>query len=245
MNLRTRRQWATPPAETLPNGTVVLRPRHGARVHLGCGERYLNGFLNIDLPPVAGIASGHGYPDVEADIANLSCPTSSLREIRLHHVFEHFERVEALALLIRWYEWLDWDGELLIEVPDFDSSIANFSERTDEEQFLILRHLFGSQEAPWARHLDGWSGSRLARVLQELGYATSDIERGTSDKRGLLVNVSVRASRSPEGIPAAARIERAASLLRLSMNGKDQTEERIYQRWETRLRELTIDLASQ
>ncbi len=88
------------------------------KLHLGCGEEYLDGYVNIDYP-----ASEHSVMRVKADryadIRTLTYPDNSVDEIRMHHMFEHFERGEALQLLLRWRRWLKPGGILLIETPDF------------------------------------------------------------------------------------------------------------------------------
>lgn len=69
----------------------MLRPRNGARLHLGCGEVIFSGFLNVDLP-----GNGDGpRPDLEADLHQLRCPADSLDVIRLHHVFEQIGRAHV------------------------------------------------------------------------------------------------------------------------------------------------------
>src|SRR5262249_21774178 len=62
------------------------------RLHLGCGEQHFPGFVNIDYPP-----EHHRVMQVRADayanILQMCFPKASVDEIRLHHVFEHFNRV--------------------------------------------------------------------------------------------------------------------------------------------------------
>jgi predicted SAM-dependent methyltransferase len=83
------------------------------KVHLGCGNKYLEGYLNIDLP-----SSEHTIMDVKADmyadIRTVQFPENSIDEVRLHHLFEHFNRAEALKLLSRWRTWLKVGGILHI-----------------------------------------------------------------------------------------------------------------------------------
>jgi hypothetical protein len=235
------RAWPLPPASRPDGrGTVCLRPPKNGRVHLGCGDVYLRGYLNVDLPPAEGVASGSSRPDLECYVLSLACPASTLAEVRLHHLFEHFERAEALALLLRWYQWLRPGGHLTIETPDFEACVSGFSERPGSEQAVILRHIFGSQEAPWAKHLDGWSPNRFRHVLGELGYASVSASRTVSDTRGLLKNVVVKAYR-PSGTVEArreSRRNRALAILRQSMNGESPTEERLFERWQARFDEL-------
>lgn len=208
-----------------------MRPAAGARLHLGCGDVYLPGYLNVDYAPELGVASGTSRPDLETDILLLDCPEGALAEIRLHHVFEHFERAVALALLVRWLDWLEPGGGLTIETPDFERGVVGFAERSFAEQSLILRHLFGSQEAAWARHLDGWSPHRFREVLGRLGYEGIETEATISDEQGLLVNVVVRASKPRLPPSREAREAAAVALLREAMNGANPTEERLAARW--------------
>jgi hypothetical protein len=182
----------------------------------------LRGYLNVDLPPEERMPVASGRPDIEADVLTLNCPSGRLAEIRHHHVFEHFERAEAFAALIRWHDWLCPGGLLVIETPDFDRCIVGYGTRTPQEQTLILRHLFGSQEAPY--------------VLPALGYGDLQYEQGFSDTVGLLANITVRARKSSK--ERKERIDAALGLLKLSMNGNEPTERELYARWQVRFDEL-------
>jgi hypothetical protein len=233
------RAWREPYAEEQGKRVLLIAPS-GGRVHLGCGDRYLDGYLNVDFPPAGGVASGTSHPDLAADIRHVHCPAEALKEIRLHHVFEHFERAAALALLVRWHDWLSPGGSLVIETPDFERCIEGFQARSFAEQSLILRHIFGSQEALWAEHLDGWSATRFRHVLSRLGYVDVKTRETTSDPAGLLINVIVTARKAPAS--RDERSEAALDLLRLSMNGTNATEERIAERWsETFTRMVGVD----
>ena len=234
-------QWRSPAGETISD-RVLLRPRRRARVHLGCGDVRLKGYLNVDYPSEQGVASGTSRPDVEADVTRLDAPPGRIAEIRLHHLFEHFERASALALLVRWYDWLEPGGRLLVETPDFDGCIAGFESRDLADQSMILRHLYGSQEAPWAQHFDGWSRGRFEAILPRLGYSGLTFEHGQSDERGLLCNVICHATKpATSTMPMQERVEAAREILKWSMNGDNQTERELLGRWEARLHEALRD----
>jgi len=142
------------------------------RLHLGCGQRYLDGYVNIDLPQSAHIVPVRREPDRYADIADLRFEKSTVDEIRLHHVFEHFARPQACALLVAWRSWLKPGGTLRIEVPDFNrTTLAMLNPASGlRGECVGARHLFGSNEAPWAIHLEGWTTRRLSLILRTLGY---------------------------------------------------------------------------
>lgn len=246
LTLRDRfvgRAWPSPPASDVDaRGRVELRPPKDGHVHLGCGDVYLKGYLNVDLPPLEGVASGTSRPDLEADVTSVMAPPESVTEVRSHHLFEHFERAQALALLMRWYGWLRPGGYVTIETPDFAACIDGYARRSLSEQGLILRHIFGSQEAPWAQHMDGWSEARFRHVLSELGFTKISTSRTLSDERGLLVNVVVEAHRPTAGGPSREEQEgKARDILRESMNGTAASEEILLARWHVRLRELCAE----
>lgn len=142
------------------------------KLHLGCGQKYLDGYWNIDFPSDEHTVQGYSVADLVCDIKALNYPKGSIEEIRSHHFFEHFSRPTALALLCKWTDWLEFGGTLHIETPDFLSSIYRFISPfvSFDEKEQIMRHLFGSHEAPWAVHWDAWYEERFRRILTALGY---------------------------------------------------------------------------
>lgn len=92
-------------------------------------------------------------------------------EIRSHHVFEHFNYIESLALLIKWSEALQQSGQLRIDVPDFETLCRQYLINRDiKKSFKLIRLLFGSHEAEWAYHINGWSSDTLEYVLEKFGF---------------------------------------------------------------------------
>lgn len=146
------------------------------KLHLGCGEQYLKGYVNIDFP-VSEHSVMKPKADVFADIRTLQYPAGSIEEIRSHHVFEHFSRAETLKLLKQWHGWLAVGGTLVIETPDFEGSIRKFLHADIRTQSQLGRHIFGSQEAKWAYHLDGWYGKKFRFVLDRFGFKNIRVKR--------------------------------------------------------------------
>jgi predicted SAM-dependent methyltransferase len=140
------------------------------KLHLGCGEKYLEGYINIDFP-VGEHTVMNPHADLFADVTTLSYPDNSIDEIRSHHLFEHFSRPEALKLLARWRSWLKPDGLLIIETPDFATSAALFLITTSMRRKMQLsRHIYGSQEANWAYHKDHWDKEKFSFVMKKMGF---------------------------------------------------------------------------
>jgi len=140
------------------------------KLHLGCGEKYLEGYINIDYPQdhhsVMGVRA-----DLYQDITKLKYEPGSIDEVRSHHVFEHFERARALALLLNWRSWLRERGRLVVETPDFyNSSLKYITSRSIKRRMELGRHIFGSEEAHWAIHYDFWDKRKFKYILGRLGF---------------------------------------------------------------------------
>ena len=146
------------------------------KLHLGCQEKYLKGYINIDLPPAEHTVQTV-RADKYADIRTLYYEPNTVDEIRSHHLLEHFSRQEALFLIARWHKWLKPGGLLVVETPDFEESARKFIHGTLDDQFVLARHIFGSHEAEWAYHRDFWSENKFRYVLGELGFGYFRFEK--------------------------------------------------------------------
>lgn len=139
------------------------------KYHMGCGGNYMPGYINIDFPQ-----SQHSIVDIKADIyADLM--TVNLKpcdEIRSHHVFEHFNYMKSLALLVKWTRALNIGGILRIDVPDIEELCRGLSEVENNpgKVFKFIRMIYGSHEAKWAYHINGWTESSLTYTLDRFGY---------------------------------------------------------------------------
>jgi predicted SAM-dependent methyltransferase len=206
---------------------------HLPRLHLGCGERYLEGYVNIDYPPSEHTVQRTSPADQLADITQLRYAPESIAEVRLHHVFEHFDRPTALRLLIDWHEWLMEGGRLTIETPDFERSARAFTMRIGRgNRGTILRHVFGSHEAAWAVHWDGWYEQRYRHVLGALGYAALEFDK--AKWRGTY-NITVHAKRAGGSRDRDQQLAAARDLLRESLVDESESELRLLDEWVSRL----------
>lgn len=166
---RAKRQSHLDAAKAVLPGGAPLK------LHLGCGEQYLTGYVNIDFPSDHHTAQKRAVADIFGDLTALDYPDGSIEEIRSHHVFEHFDRPAALALLTRFCRWLPLGGRLVIETPDVLGSFAQVLDPalSFEHKQAVMRHIFGSHEASWAMHYDGWYAEKFVRVLSAFGFDTA------------------------------------------------------------------------
>ena len=149
------------------------------KLHLGCGQVYLDGYKNIDFPLDKHSVQQTSVADEFADLTALRYKAGSIEEVRMHHVFEHFERTVVSAMLASWHSWLKPGGIVHLEMPDFDATarIVLDPKASDNDRKVAIRHIFGSNEAPWAVHYDGWSESRLKELFKVFGFKVDKVER--------------------------------------------------------------------
>ncbi len=97
---------------------------------------------------------------------------------------------------------------------------------------MIVRYLYGSHEADWALHKDGWYEEKFRVVLEALGFEVEQVKHYTM--LSVLSNVIVVAkkvrSMNSDALTAAAQ-----ELLRYSM--VSDTEYDMWQVWCTKLEE--------
>jgi hypothetical protein len=149
------------------------------KLHLGCGERYMEGYVNIDFPPEKHSVQKDSVADLNADLLTLRYPAESIDEVRLHHVFEHFPRPIACALLSVWHTWLRPGGILHLEVPDFSRNAAILLNPLSslKSKAVAERHLYGSHEATWATHCEGYTPAMLKAFLTAFGFESLSVRK--------------------------------------------------------------------
>jgi predicted SAM-dependent methyltransferase len=128
-------------------------------LHLGCGQRRLEGFLNIDIMPSSAV-------DLLCDSRRLPFPAGTVSRIETYHMIEHLPRHDFLEALFEWNRVLEEGGTLAIECPDFDATIKEYMEG---KRFRI-NNIFGLQRHPGDYHLFGYTFEDLAETLQGLGF---------------------------------------------------------------------------
>lgn len=232
--LYQRVRYPTHASRISPMDKLLANAPDGLKLHLGCGQNYLPGYLNIDYPPGEHTVQLTTKADQYSDIKKLEYAPGSVAVIRLHHVFEHFDRVTALSLLLEWYSWLKEGGLLVIETPDFEKSAHAFIRNLPSAQMKILRHIFGSQEASWATHYDGWYREKFHFFLETLGYR--QIRFYESEWKGTY-NITVAARKLRPFIPSEEQLAAADVLLRLSLVDESASEQEMLMVWRSHLKD--------
>lgn len=199
------------------------------KLHLGCGQRYFEGYINIDYPLSEHSVQQKSVADQHANLLELKYARNSVDEVRLHHVFEHFNRSQAAALLASWNSWMKDGGTLHIEVPDFRRTamavLNPFSSL--QAKYVGLRHIFGSQEAHWAVHFDGYTVKTLKTLMRKFGFAPYKVIK--TKYRGIY-NIEVLAKKNAD-VTREQAIATMKEHFKLSMVADVESERILHETW--------------
>lgn len=91
------------------------------KLHLGCGRRYIPGFVHVDLLRAPHI-------DIVGPVEKLPFAESTVSLIYASHVLEHFGRNEYKHVLTEWFRVLKPGGILRLAVPDFGACASIYYE---------------------------------------------------------------------------------------------------------------------
>lgn len=144
------------------------------RLNLGCGDKILEGYVNVDV-----VESRAGRrPDVLSDLRDLSCfATGFADEVMAIHVVEHFWRWEIEAVLREWVRVLKPGGELVIECPNLEAACAEFLRDPDRfsgpgpEGQMSMWVFYGDPawRDPLMVHRWGYTPNSLKKLLESVG----------------------------------------------------------------------------
>lgn len=150
------------------------------RLNLGCGDKLLAGYVNVDVAP----SRDGARPDVLCDLHALSpFASGSVDEILAVHVIEHFWRWEVEDLLREWVRVLKPGGRMIVECPNLESAceafLADPDARADpgREGQATMWVFYGDPEwrDPLMCHRWGYTPTSLARLLE--GAGLSEVRR--------------------------------------------------------------------
>lgn len=137
------------------------------KLHLGCGTKHLEGYINIDIRYLPGVDEVNNIRFLR------NYKPNSVNEIYACHVLEHFGRWEYKDVLKRWYEILKPEGQLRLAVPNF-AAICNYYKKTGDLDSLIGL-LYGGQDYDENYHYITFNWSTLKNNLQEIGFTKVDL----------------------------------------------------------------------
>jgi predicted SAM-dependent methyltransferase len=132
------------------------------KLHLGCGKRYIPGFIHIDVVE-------YDHIDHICSIDNLSfIEDESVELIYNCHVLEHFKRQDVNKVLREWYRVLKKDGILRTSVPDFEKLVEVYNKYKDLK--MIIGPLFGRMDYLYNIHYNVFDFKTLEEELKKAGF---------------------------------------------------------------------------
>jgi predicted SAM-dependent methyltransferase/glycosyltransferase involved in cell wall biosynthesis len=112
-----------------------VKGRKILKLHIGCGDQLLDGFVNIDITKAAqkriDVRRGLPYRD------------SSVDYIFSEHFIEHLLREEAIVFLEECYRTLKPGGVLRVATPDLDDLVRSYGEDDWNQSEWIHRFGYG------------------------------------------------------------------------------------------------------
>ena len=135
-------------------------------LHLGCGLVHRPGWVNIDLYETAAA-------DVQADAGLLPFGDGCAAAVDARQIIEHLGYVGGVYALHEWARALAPGGELRIETPDRDSTLAATTAQATSE--LALPWLFGDERCGLG-HRYLFSPAELAALVERTGFEMVTVE---------------------------------------------------------------------
>ncbi len=175
---------ATLPNYLLRKGLYALRPTsRPAHLHLGCGPKYLDGFINIDANPLHSV-------DLWLDVRNgLPFPSNSVDSIYSTHMFEHFFEAELRRILRECFRVLKPGGGVRLIVPNLAGAIQAYAEQRTEWFEDRFPHHFDSLGGRFSnflfcdgQHRTAFDFDYMDEVLQKAGFQQVEKSREGDSK---------------------------------------------------------------
>lgn len=137
-----------------------FKKSNGTKVHFGCGDVNLNGWVNIDLR-----AADHIH--YKSDNL-LMFDNNSVDVIYMCHVIEHMSFIQVMQILEQAYAKLNKDGIIMVSVPDFDKLISFYHETEDINSIQSALH--GGQDYDLNIHKISFNKKSLSEIFEKVGY---------------------------------------------------------------------------
>lgn len=134
------------------------------KLHLGCGPRYIPGFVHVDAQPAPHV-------NIVGPVERLPIDDDSVSLVYASHVLEHFGRYEYKAVLKEWFRVLKPGGVLRLSVPDFAACAAIYYEDGLADGLSgLVGLIIGGQRNEHDFHKMIFDEAFLRRVLLETGF---------------------------------------------------------------------------
>lgn len=146
-------------------------PKKGLLVHLGCGQNYLSGWVNVD-------ADRKDEDRIVWDLRNgLPFPDASCSAIFSEHLIEHISRPDAIGLLRECYRVLEPGGVVRMSTPDAEKYLRSYVGDGDFLQEIMNQRpaetkldCINRMMREGGLHLWVYDGESLIALFREAGF---------------------------------------------------------------------------
>lgn len=199
-------------------------PPPTTRLNLGCGDKILEGYVNIDAAP-----SRRGLkPDLICDLRAITLPANHADEVLSVHVIEHFWRWEALDVLREWLRVLRPGGTMILECPNLIAACEALlrdpvaGSQPDQRGQRTMWVFYGDPawQDPLMVHRWGYTPESLAALMREAGLINVRQEpaqfklREPRDMRLVGTKPLLTGGSAAVNLPASATTRSSPGLLR-------------------------------
>jgi len=140
------------------------------KIHLGCGKRYIPGFVHVDAVAFPHVDHVHNIRSLEMFADN------SAELVYACQVLEYFDREEVGEVLGEWRRVLARGGVLRLSVPNFAILAGLYQAGFSLDYFLgTLYGKIPQGGGAWLYHRTTYDELSLSRVLSAAGFI--DIEK--------------------------------------------------------------------
>ena len=148
------------------------------RLNLACGEKYWEGYVNVDLPD----NDCKVQPDVEADVTDLPFDDGYADEVHAIHIVEHFPRGKIGDVLAEWLRVLKPSGKLVVECPCLDYVLDAMTKYKENQEVYMrcMLALYGDTFSGYGKHMNHhwcYSINEMATVLADVGFKGMQLEK--------------------------------------------------------------------
>ncbi len=158
-----------------------LKDGQGKKLHLGCGGKRIDGYVNVDL------FDGSKVDEVfEFDV--IPYKDNTISAIYSEHALEHVPFARAERALKEWHRVLKPGGKVTLYIPDFEECCkAYLNAPLESQRFMETRAwykltIYGVQESQGGEpdeaqiHMCGFSKAEIRIVMERNGFIVDSVE---------------------------------------------------------------------
>lgn len=149
------------------------RSQSGLKLHLGCGQVRLEGYVNIDKDPTAKADIFIDVMDLDKEFGN-----SSISEVQMYHILNYLTLWNARSFFVKLFRLLEPNGKICLETVNIEKTIEMIKSSNeffpDYLEGVRSFHAFGNDhleaQLPYYPNAFSWTPWHLKRELELAGF---------------------------------------------------------------------------